>query len=217
MRIPAAAALAALACIATLAKAEPDERHQFDVRTLTNRADLISGGDALVEVAVPRNVPLHQVKLLLNGQDVTRSFVTDADARTMRGALTGLRDGQNSFVADSHGRGNGRPRAQLTITNHSIGGPVLSGPQITPFVCATPTPEVDPATGATTNASGLSGRAARGDTQCKIAAEVKIWYRSTTAGCSLTLPDANTPPSTPCYKPYVSGTPADMMFIEPGH
>ena len=40
---------------------------QFEILTLSNRADLISGGDALVEVRVPNTVPLHQVTLWLNG------------------------------------------------------------------------------------------------------------------------------------------------------
>ncbi|TMB02053.1 MAG: hypothetical protein E6J64_18255, partial [Deltaproteobacteria bacterium] len=31
----------------------------FEIRTLSNRADLISDGDALVEVQVPKNVPMH--------------------------------------------------------------------------------------------------------------------------------------------------------------
>ncbi|HYL25421.1 MAG TPA: DUF6351 family protein [Burkholderiales bacterium] len=215
MRAYTAAALAALVCATSVAKAERDERedrferHQFELRTLTNRADLISGGDALVEVSVPRNVPLHHVKLRLNGKDVTASFVTDAGARTMRGVLTGLREGRNAFVAESNGRGEGRPSARLTITNHRIGGPVLSGEQITPFFCATPTPELATPIGPLTNQSGLSTRAI--DAQCNIATETKVWYRTTATGCSLTLPDANTPPANPCYKPYVPGpAPADM-------
>jgi len=48
----------------------------FEIVTLSNRADLISGGDALVEVRVPQNVPLKKVTLSLNGYDVTASFVT---------------------------------------------------------------------------------------------------------------------------------------------
>src|SRR5215472_7755664 len=73
--------------------------NQFEIRTLSNRADLISDGDALVEVRVPRNVPLHKVTLTLNGVDVGASFVADQEARTLRGVLTGLRVGDNSFVA----------------------------------------------------------------------------------------------------------------------
>src|SRR5919197_930158 len=123
MRARTMAVMAVAFSASFVAYADPDlPPTNFEIRTLTNRADLISGGDALVEVSVPQTVPLHQVKLFLNGTDVTSSFVTDADARTMRGVLTGLKEGANTLLADSNGRGRGRPRAQLKITNHSIGG-----------------------------------------------------------------------------------------------
>ena len=119
---------------------------------------------------MPYNVPLHQVRVLLNDDvDVTAMFRTDAAARTMRGVVTGLAVGTNTLIADSNGIGNGRPRASLTITNHPIGGPVLLGSQTQPWVCATPTREIEPVTGATTNASGLSTYAV--DAQCNIATE----------------------------------------------
>src|SRR5438445_7869297 len=131
----------------------------FEIVTLSNRADLISGGDALVEVRVPKTVPLQQVKLSLNGRDVTATFRADSTARVMRGVLTGMVPGRNDFLADSKGR-----RTSLTITNHAIGGPVLLGSQTQPWVCATPIPAIDPATGALSNASGL--RTAAFDAQC---------------------------------------------------
>ena len=147
--------LSAFLLTGSVAYANPDNEPNFDIVTLSNRADLIGGGDALVEISVPHNVPLHQVRVLLNDDvDVTAMFRTDAAARTMRGVVTGLAVGANTLIADSNGIGNGRPRASLTITNHPIGGPVLLGSQTQPWVCATPTPEIDPATGATTNASG---------------------------------------------------------------
>ncbi len=34
----------------------------FEIVSLSNRADLISGGDALLEVRVPKNVPLNKVR-----------------------------------------------------------------------------------------------------------------------------------------------------------
>ena len=109
-----------LAGSVSVAHAKPDtNKPNFDIATLSNRADLISGGDALVEISVPHNVPLHQVRVLLNGVDVTAMFQTDATARTMRGVVTGLAVGTNTLIADSNGRGNGRPRASLTITNES--------------------------------------------------------------------------------------------------
>jgi len=115
---------------------ERNERPNFEIRTLSNRADLISDGDALVEVQVPRNVQTRKVTLTLNGANVDASFA-DAGNGTLRGVVTGLRVGKNLFVADANGRGEGRPFATLTITNHPRGGPVLLGSQTQPWVCAT--------------------------------------------------------------------------------
>src|SRR5712691_238483 len=89
----------------------------FEIRTLSNRADLISDGDALVEVRVPKTVPMKKVTLTRNGDNVDAAFVADEDARTFRGVLTGLKVGENLFVADANGLWRGRPRASLTITN----------------------------------------------------------------------------------------------------
>ena len=66
----------------------------FEIRTLSNRADLISDGDALVEVSVPKTVPMKKVTLLLNGADVRRSFVADETRARFRGVVTGLRGGR---------------------------------------------------------------------------------------------------------------------------
>ena len=140
LRVLAALFVSLSVAASVAASAKDAASGQFEILTLSNRADLISGGDALVEVRVPQTVPLHQVTLWLNGLDVTATFRTDTAARTMRGVLTGLEEGQNEFLADSNGRGHGRPRASLAITNHPIGGPVLLGSQTTPWICATPTP-----------------------------------------------------------------------------
>lgn len=184
----------------------------FEIRTLSNRADLVSDGDALVDVQVPKTVPMHQVKLLLNGADVTSSFVADADARTLRGLVTGLKVGANEFVADANGQGKGRPWASIAITNHPRGGPVLLGAQMTPWICATPTPVAESGNNPASNASGLTTSAV--DAQCNIATEYKLFYRTTTPGCSTALPDPNppaAPPTNNCFKPYAPGSaPADL-------
>ena len=100
--------LAALfVCLAVAASAAPAKNAasgQFEILTLSNRADHISGGDALVEVRVPRTVPLHQVMLWLNGLDVTANFRTDSAARTMRGVLTGLEGRRATERGESDGR-----------------------------------------------------------------------------------------------------------------
>src|SRR5713226_5465872 len=197
-------------CAVFLVTAEAGERpSNFEIVTLSNRADLVSGGDALLEVRVPKNMPLNKVRLSLNGHNVTGAFTANAAARTLRGLVSGLVDGRNDFVA---GESHGGREARLVITNHPIGGPVLLGSQTTPWICATPTPV--PASGNTpaSNASGLTTFAV--DAQCNIATEYRLFYRTTTAGCSSALPDPSPPapaPTNNCFKPYTVGTaPADL-------
>ena len=68
--------------------------------------------------------PLHQATLLVNGEDVTASLKVDESARTLTGMVDGLRLGENTLFADSNGRGNGRPTAELTVVNHPVTGPI---------------------------------------------------------------------------------------------
>jgi hypothetical protein len=197
-----------------------NQRSKFEIRTLGNRADLISDGDALVEVQVPHNVRLDKVKVTLNGQDVTASFVANASEQTLRGVVKGLKVGKNELAVQSKpGNGNGHgfghdndDDASLTITNHPRGGPVLLGSQTQPWICATPAPVAPNGNTPGSNASGLSTFAV--DTQCNIATEFKLFYRTTTAGCSTALPDPSppaAPPTNNCFKPYTVGsTPADL-------
>lgn len=93
------------------------------VQVLSNRADLVSGGDALVQVDPAGS------RVSLNGRDVTRAFARRANGR-YQGLVTGLRNGPNTVVADT-----GRHAAGLTVTNHPTSGPVFSGPQVQPWYC----------------------------------------------------------------------------------
>src|SRR5262245_52574317 len=200
---------------APLPAAAHDDGNDLEIVTLSNRADLISGGDALVEVRVPKHVSLSRVKVKLNGHDITSSFTANASARTLRGLVTGLVEGRNEISADpDHGK-----TVRLAVTNHPGGGPVLSGPQITPFFCATNVFVPATATTPAPNFSGLSAPAS--GPECNIATEYKLYYRTTAAGCSFGLPDPTpgvgvtattppapaTPPANGCFKPYAGGTP----------
>ncbi len=207
-RLPLAAA-AGLIAVAGAAWATPQlPPHNVEIRTLSNRADLISGGDALVEVRLPTNLQPKNLAIRLNGQDVTAQFRWVEAERRFVSVLTNLVAGANQLVADANGNGKGRPYATLVITNHGRGGPILSGPQITPFYCATPTPQ--PANGLipATVASGLSTSAV--DAQCNIASEAKFYYRSTSTPCSFSVPDPSTgnPPANGCFKAYDPALPA---------
>lgn len=217
-RLPLVAALGAAGLLAACGSDSDAPPPALEIRTLSNRADLISGGDAMVQVVVPAGVPTAGLRIEVDGTDVTSAFATRSDGR-MTGLLTGLKVGDNVVTA----RADQATTASLTITNADRGGPVYTGAQTVPFVCATPVPQGATATLPATNASGLSTAAT--DAKCNIAAETKLYYRTTTAGCSFALPDpsptvaytATTPPTTatapanPCFKPYTVGvTPTDL-------
>src|SRR5438132_444287 len=104
----------------------------FDIRTLSTRADTVTGGDVLIEVAVPRNVPRQKAIVFANGANITSTLHWDESSRTLTGLVTGLHLGDNEISADSNGNGNGRPAATLAITNYPITGPVFSAPNETP-------------------------------------------------------------------------------------
>ena len=152
----ALAALGVLGALASAPAALAAATHDFEIEVLSSPATMVTGGDALVRVDVPRTVPMHKAKLLVNGKDVTASLKVDESARTLTGMVDGLRLGENTLFADSNGRGNGRPTAELTVVNHPVTGPIFSGPQQQPFVCKTQTqglgfPQVD-------NQSGIGMR-----------------------------------------------------------
>lgn len=190
------------------------------VQTLSTRADLVTGGSALVEVVLPANAASSKLKVAVGTTDVTSAFVTRTDGRTV-GLVTGLASGANTLNVTS--TDNSFAGATLAVTNHPIGGPLLVATQSMPWVCATPVPIAATTTTAATNASGLSTTAT--DAQCNIATESHFFYRTLTpltatandGGCSFALPDpsptiANPHPTTPansCLQPYVVGTTPD--------
>ncbi|MES2883836.1 MAG: DUF6351 family protein [Pseudomonadota bacterium] len=99
------------------------------IQVLSNRADLISGGDALVEIVLPAGKDASALKVERNGSDVTRAFARRADGR-VKGVVTGLLEGRNTLTAKLPEGG-----AEITITNHPLSGPIFSGPQIQPWYC----------------------------------------------------------------------------------
>lgn len=159
------AALAIVAMLlATMASAEA--ANPVSIEVLSNRADLIAGGDALVAIDLNGADP-SSVSLDIDGRDVTDQFALRANGR-FEGLVTGLAPGDNLLTAklpDESG-------ARITLTNHAIGGPVIAGPQIQPWTCA---------------AGAL-------DAQCNRPAGFTYLYKRT-AGGSLTAYDPNSPPA----------------------
>jgi uncharacterized tannase-like protein DUF6351 len=124
---------AILAAVATAAVSPVWAIDTLRIETLSNRPDKISGGDALVRVQVPPRIRLGDVRVTLNGADITGKFTPDATAQALVGLVDGMTLGTNRLEATAKGGGTTR----LDVVNHPITGPVFSGPQERPFFCQT--------------------------------------------------------------------------------
>ncbi len=131
----------------------------FEIRALSAKPELVSGGDVLVQIAGPANMTAKNVSVRLNGKDVTASFKPVAESNAVVGLLTDLQVGSNTVHASMRGS---KATAQLTIVNHPISGPVIYSPHQTPFVCET-------------QAHGLGAPL---DADCTATAKVEYFYRS---------------------------------------
>jgi Tannase-like family of unknown function (DUF6351) len=157
------AAAIVLACAPPAAAAAGDT----EIRVLSNRADVVSGGDALVQVVPPTGVEPSALRVDVDGRDVTGSFAVRPGGRFLA-LLSGLRGGANVVTARApDGRG-----ARLAIRNHPIGGPAIAGPQIQPWTC-------------------FPGAL---DAQCNRPPTYEFLYKSTRGG-SLRAYDPQSPPS----------------------
>jgi hypothetical protein len=144
-----------------------ESRAGLEIRTLSSRADLVSGGDALIAIvqrglkpSLSERPSERGLTVTVNGQDVTQPMAFDAAAGEWRGLIEGLKIGVNRVVAKTT---SPRAEASLSITNHPITGPILSGPHLVPFECSTA-------------ASGLGPPL---DANCSAPRKVWHFYRST--------------------------------------
>ncbi len=122
---------------------------------LSSRPDMVSGGDALVEVTAPAGTT--SVTLTAGGRDVSAALSAGPAPNTWRGLVTGLTVGKSELVARS-----GSKTAKLTVTDYPITGPIFSGPHLTPYECKT-------------KESGLGDPL---DADCSAATKIDYFYRS---------------------------------------
>jgi len=153
--------------ILALAAASPGASFAaISIHVLSNRADLVSGGDALVAIDLPGDVAANDVVVTLGDADVTDQFAIRENGR-FAGLVSGLAIGPNVLRAtlpDTSG-------AEITITNHPNGGPVFSGPQIQPWIC----------------------QAGAVDAQCNQPATYRYQYKSSAGGAWTDYDPANPP------------------------
>lgn len=163
--VPAAFGLAAALACGAAAQAQILQTREHvqagsgpRIKVLSSRNDLVTGGDALVQIDATG-----PVIVTLNGQPVTAAFRPGLAPDTQLGLISGLRAGDNVLEARSGARAS-----RLTLTNWPRQGPVISGPHEKPFVCMTDSFEL-PVTG------GVLGPATGAD--CDAAIRVDYIYR----------------------------------------
>src|SRR5204863_7082145 len=85
-----------LCCAAVGSTASAEKNGTLEIRTLSNRADLVSGGDVLVEIVLPRHAQPRDVQVELNGRDIRHDFAVRGDGRFL-GLVRGLSAGKNKL------------------------------------------------------------------------------------------------------------------------
>lgn len=131
--IRAAGAAAAIGLVAALlVVAVPLESsgadHGLRLEVVSTRADMVTGGNALVAVSLGDGVSPEHVEVTAGDRDVTDDFEQAGDGRLL-GMVEHLDAGVTQLQAVA-----GRAATTLDVENHPISGPVFSGPQV-PMYC----------------------------------------------------------------------------------
>jgi len=112
----------------------------LSLKTLSTDPDHVTGGDVLLQVTAPDDVPRTEfrrwiagVRITAAGRDLSSKFQPGQEPGSLIGLVTGLANGKNTIVASA----KGYPDATLEVTNYPITGPVFSGPWLQPFICQT--------------------------------------------------------------------------------
>ena len=166
---------------------------------LSGKADLVSGGDALLQVRLGSGVTSEQLEVTRNGMDVTDAFTARGGAdRQLTGLVSGLRSGWN--VVQARAGSAGQYRATLRLRNHPLAGPMFSGPKQYPFLCKTEEsgigqPVIDNQDGQGRRVYNDAGDVVGWSRDCLGTTRVDYVYRSTRTGEFLGVPaDGSRPP-----------------------
>jgi len=152
------------------------------IQILSSEPSLVSGGNALVQVALPTGTAASGVKILANGTDETSRF-QQVKPGTLLGVVQGLPVGTSSIdVVPATGSGT---VATVTVRNWPIEGPIISGPHQTPFFCQTQQFVLP-------DGSNLGAAL---DANCTVATRVTYMYRATSGGALQPLPSPTALPA----------------------
>jgi len=124
--------VAVLLLLATGAPASAAKTHKprLSITVLSGRADLVSGNSALIAITLPNRAAARHIRITLGRRNVRRAFRFRSDGQ-FEALLTRLRLGKNLLQATLPSGW----AARITLVNHPASGPVLSGPQLEPWIC----------------------------------------------------------------------------------
>src|ERR1041384_7132844 len=89
--------------LAACANGPGTESGGLEIKALSNRADLVSGGDALVEIVLPKSATPEGLRVYADDREVSNAFKQRADSRVI-GLVSGLKDGVNAITARLGGK-----------------------------------------------------------------------------------------------------------------
>jgi Tannase-like family of unknown function (DUF6351) len=134
-----AAALVGLLIVATACTGGAEDADEDDnetglvVEVISSRPEYVTGGDALVAVALPDGVDAGDVKIEVGGDERTASFAPDPETEgRLLGLVSGLPEGDTDITAQA-----GDARASVTVTDHPVSGPLFAGEPLDLFACTT--------------------------------------------------------------------------------
>src|SRR3954468_17545685 len=155
----------ALGLLFVTATANAAAAKPITISVLSPRADLVSGGDALVRIGGVKSTK--KLRVTVRGQNRSKAVKKAANGK-VEGLVTHLKVGKSTIVAKA-----GKRAAKLVVTNHPKGGPLFSGPQLQPWKC----------------------QATAKDAQCNEPATFTYVYKSTDGSSGLKDYDPKNPPS----------------------
>ncbi len=132
----------------------------LQIEVLSSRPDMVTGGDALIEVRAAADTSLSDLALFLNGKNITDQLSTYDEGGIYRGLINGLTVGENRLQVVK-AVSEDAP-AELVLNNYPITGPIISGPHLNPYECRTEDAGLGPAL----------------DENCSATKKIEYFYRS---------------------------------------
>ena len=105
----------------------------LEVTVLSSRPELVTGGDAVVQVRTPAGLAPDSITVTVDATGETFPVEVDRSGRAVA-KVSGLPDGLSTITAAG---GSTSDLATVEVISHPITGPLFSGPQLPMPVCST--------------------------------------------------------------------------------